>query len=210
MKTESIDTSKPDISFIGLGTMGFPMAGHLAQNGYPVTVYNRNKQKAQKWLEQYPGEIADSITQAVSTADIVLSCVGNDTDVREIYATIMQQAKPTAIFIDHTTTSAQLARELAQQAKKQGFAFIDAPVSGGEIGAQQGTLTIMAGGEAKIFKKVRPILNCYAKSATLIGSAGFGQRCKMINQLCVAGILQGLSEGLTLAKASGIDALRNP
>jgi len=182
------------------------MAGHIAQNDYNITVYNRSGFKAETWLKQFSGRIAKTLSEAVASADVVLSCVGNDDDVREIYSTMMSKAKPGCIFVDHTTTSAQLARELAQQARNKGLAFIDAPVSGGQIGAEQGSLTIMAGGEKKVFDEVRPILKSYAKSITLVGDSGSGQTCKMVNQLCVAGILQGLSEALKLAKASGIDA----
>ncbi len=198
--------TKPYVSFIGLGTMGFPMAGHIAQHDYHVTVYNRNRLKAETWQTHYSGEVAKTLTEAVALADIVLTCVGNDDDVREIYSAMMHKAKPGCIFVDHTTTSAQLARELDRQAKNKGLAFIDAPVSGGQAGAEQGMLTIMAGGAQNSFDEVCPILNCYAKSVTLVGASGSGQTCKMVNQLCVAGILQGLSEGLNLAKASGIDA----
>ncbi len=182
------------------------MAGHLAKNDYPVTVYNRNHLKAEAWLKHYSGSVAGSLPEAVASADIVLTCVGDDDDVREVYSVIMSKAGTGCIFVDHTTTSAKLAQELSRQAQNTKRAFIDAPVSGGQAGAEQGSLTIMAGGEQKHFDKVRPVLSCYAKSVTLIGAAGYGQTCKMVNQLCVAGILQGLSEALNLAKASGIDA----
>ncbi len=186
--------------------MGFPMAGHLTGREYKVTVYNRSKAKAIRWKNKYQGEIATTLTDAITDADFILSCVGNDNDVRGIYDIILQHAKPGAILVDHTTTSAQLARELAKLARNKEMEFIDAPLSGGQIGAEQGALTIMAGGDQTSFDKAKPVFDCYAKSATLIGDSGFGQTCKMVNQICVAGVLQGLSEGLNLAKASGLDA----
>ncbi len=205
-QTEKHKGEKYRITFIGLGAMGFPMAGHLSQAGFDVTVFNRTQSKADTWLKQYSGQKSTSIAQATSTADILFSCVGNDDDVREIYTEIFKTANSGTILVDHTTTSAQLARELATTAKKKGLEFIDAPVSGGQVGAVKGTLTIMAGGEQANFNRITPIINHYAKAMTLIGEVGAGQTCKMVNQLCVAGVLQGLSEGLNLAKASGIDA----
>lgn len=197
---------KPRITFIGLGAMGSPMAGHLADAGYNVTIFNRTQQKAEKWLQQYTGKLSNSPSQAASDADVILTCVGNDDDVREIYDAVFKTAKQGTILIDHTTTSAHLARELSKEAKEKGLEFIDAPVSGGQAGAEQGALTIMAGGEQSTFDKVVPIFSHYAKATTLIGGPGYGQTCKMVNQLCVAGVLQGLSEGLNLAKAANIDA----
>ena len=193
------------ITFIGLGAMGYPMAGHLANKGYAVTVYNRTTAKAEAWTKEYTGEKKETIEDAVKSADVILTCVGNDNDVIETYQKVFSAAKEGAILIDHTTTSAKLARELGRQADEHKMAFIDAPVSGGQAGAEQGILTIMAGGEQAIFDKVSPILNCYAKATTLIGSVGKGQVLKMINQICFIGALQGLSEALTLAKASGIE-----
>jgi len=205
-QTENYKKAKPRITFIGLGAMGFPMAGHLSKAGFDVTVFNRTQSKTEAWLKQYAGQKSNTITQAARSADIVFSCVGNDSDVREIYAEIFKTAKATTILVDHTTTSAQLARELATTAKQKGLTFIDAPVSGGQVGAEQGALTIMAGGDKTSFERITPIINHYAKAVTLVGEVGAGQTCKMVNQLCVAGVLQGLSEGLNLAKASGINA----
>ena len=205
-QTENYKKTKPRITFIGLGAMGFPMAGHLSKAGFDVTVFNRTQSKTEAWLKQYAGQKSNTITQAARSADIVFSCVGNDSDVREIYAEIFKTANATTILVDHTTTSAQLARELATTAKQKGLTFIDAPVSGGQVGAEQGALTIMAGGDKTSFERITPIINHYAKAVTLVGEVGAGQTCKMVNQLCVAGVLQGLSEGLNLAKASGINA----
>lgn len=198
--------TKPRITFIGLGAMGFPMAGHLADAGYDVTIFNRTPSKAEKWLKKYTGHIFNTPDQAANDADVIITCVGNDDDVREIYSEIFKTAKSGAILIDHTTTSAHLARELNEAANEKGLRFMDAPVSGGQAGAEQGALTIMLGGEQSTFDRVTPILNHYAKVTTLIGAAGYGQTCKMVNQICVAGVLQGLSEGLNLAKKANIEA----
>jgi len=196
---------KQKIAFLGLGAMGYPIAGHLANAGYDVTVYNRTFSKAKKWLTDYQGVTAKTPQEAVKNADVILTCVGNDNDVREIYAKILDSAKAGAILVDHTTTSAIVARELYQQAKAKDMSFIDAPVSGGQAGAEKGVLTIMAGGDQTTFDNVFEVLNTYAKACTLIGEAGQGQVLKMINQICFIGALQGLSEALTLAKAEGID-----
>jgi len=197
--------SQQKITFLGLGAMGFPMAGHLANKGYDVTVFNRTKATAEKWQSEHNGSIADTPEEAAKDADVVLTCVGNDNDVREIYDKILSSAKAGAILIDHTTTSAIIARKLNKEAQEKGMSFIDAPVSGGQAGAENGVLTIMAGGTQEAFDKVLPILNSYAKATTLVGEAGQGQVLKMINQICFIGALQGLSEALTLAKAEGID-----
>ena len=194
------------ISFLGLGAMGHPMAGHLANAGYDVTVYNRTTSKAEKWASEYKGNVADTAEKAAEGADLILTNVGNDNDVRELYAKIFTTAKAGAILVDHTTTSAIVARELSIQAKEKGMEFLDAPVSGGEAGAQNGVLTIMVGGDQKAFDKVLPILNTYAKATTRIGESGQGQVLKMINQICFVGTLQTLSEAITLAKAEGIKA----
>jgi 3-hydroxyisobutyrate dehydrogenase len=184
--------------------MGYPMAGHLANKGYEVTVYNRTASKAEQWLNDYTGIMQTTPEEAVKNADVILTCVGNDNDVRELYAKILNSAKAGAILIDHTTTSAIVARELYEQAKQKGMHFLDAPVSGGQAGAENGVLTIMVGGDKDTFDNVSDILNTYAKACTLIGEAGQGQVLKMINQICFIGALQGLSEALTLAKAEGI------
>lgn len=194
------------ISFLGLGAMGYPMAGHLANAGNDITVYNRTTSKAEKWAKDYQGQVAKTPEEAVKNADVILTNVGNDNDVREIYNKIFSAAKTGATLIDHTTTSAIIARELSKEAKEKGMAFLDAPVSGGQAGAENGILTIMVGGDQQTFEKVFPLLETYAKSVTLIGKAGQGQVLKMINQICFVGTLQTLSEAITLAKAEGIEA----
>jgi len=195
-----------NVSFLGLGAMGYPMAGHLSNKGYNVTVYNRTGSVADKWIAEYSGKKADSAEEAVSDADFIITCVGNDNDVREIYSKIFTAAKPNAILIDHTTTSSILAKELYKQAKERNLEFLDAPVSGGEAGAINGVLTIMVGGDQSTFDKALDVMNSYAKATTLIGESGQGQALKMVNQICIAGLLQGLSEAWLLAKESGIEA----
>lgn len=194
------------ISFLGLGAMGYPMAGHLANAGYDVTVFNRTTSKAEKWIGEYKGQFAKTVEEAIKDADVVLTNVGNDNDVREVYNKIFSAAKANAILIDHTTTSAIIARELSKEAREKGMSFLDAPVSGGQAGAENGILTVMVGGTQKTFDTVLPILDTYAKAVTLIGEAGQGQVLKMINQICFVGTLQTLSEAITLAKAEGIEA----
>ena len=197
------------ISFLGLGAMGYPMAGHLATKGFDVTVYNRTTTVAQKWLTEYSGQLALTPAVAAENADIIISCVGNDNDVRSLYCDdngIFSTIHKHSLLIDHTTTSADLACELAQIAKQHHAHFMDAPVSGGQVGAEKGCLTIMVGGDKAIYQQAQPIMQSYAQAISLIGEVGYGQRCKMVNQLCITGILQGLSEALTFAKAAGIDA----
>ncbi|MCK5902209.1 MAG: NAD(P)-dependent oxidoreductase [Cocleimonas sp.] len=201
------------LSFLGLGVMGYPMAGHLADHGFDVTVYNRTTEVATKWLAQYKGKQAETPREAVQGADVILTCVGNDQDVRSLYYGdgkeqhgIFSTLDDDTLLIDHTTTSAELAVELAQVAQQHHSHFIDAPLSGGQIGAEKGCLTIMVGGQIAIFQRAKTILNCYAQALTLVGKVGAGQRCKMVNQLCITGILQGLSEALHFAKAAGMDA----
>ena len=202
-----------NISFLGLGAMGYPMAGHLANNGFAVTVYNRTASVADKWLTEYAGKSTITPADAVRDADIVISCLGNDNDVRHVYCGDDQQdhgifsaINANTILIDHTTTSADLARELAQIAEQHQAHFLDAPVSGGQVGAEKGCLTIMVGGDETVYQQAYPVMQSYAQAISLIGAVGYGQSCKMVNQLCIAGILQGLSEALTFAKAAGIDA----
>jgi len=194
------------ISFLGLGAMGYPMAGHLANAGYDVTVFNRTTSKAENWASEYKGKVAKTPEEAAKSADVILTNVGNDNDVREIYNKIFSTAKAGAILIDHTTTSAIIARELSKEAKEKGMEFLDAPVSGGQAGAENGILTVMVGGDQQAFDKVFSILDTYAKAVTLIGEAGQGQVLKMINQICFVGTLQTLSEAIMLAKAEGIEA----
>ena len=194
------------ISFLGLGAMGYPMAGHLANAGYDVTVFNRTTSRAENWASEYKGNVATTPEEAAKSADVILTNVGNDNDVREIYNKIFSTAKAGAILIDHTTTSAIIARELSKEAKEKGMEFLDAPVSGGQAGAENGILTVMVGGDQQAFDKVFFILDTYAKAVTLIGEAGQGQVLKMINQICFVGTLQTLSEAIMLAKAEGIEA----
>ncbi len=196
------------LAFIGLGVMGYPMAGYLQQAGHHVTVYNRTQAKAQAWSEQYQGQAAATPAQAVVDADIVLMCVGNDQDVRAVVygeQGILAGCKTDAILVDHTTTSAELAQELAQACAQQDIGFIDAPVSGGQAGAEKGCLTIMCGGEQSEFDAVNAVIAAYSKSAALLGGHGAGQKCKMVNQICIAGLLQGLSEGIHFAQQAGLD-----
>jgi 3-hydroxyisobutyrate dehydrogenase-like beta-hydroxyacid dehydrogenase len=196
------------LAFLGLGTMGYPMAGHLQKADHDVCVYNRTRAKAQQWVEQYGGTLADTPAQAVAGADIVFSCVGNDADLRQV---VMGEQgafcgmKAGALLVDHTTASADVARELDLAAQAQGFHFIDAPVSGGQAGAQNGQLSIMCGGSADAFAQVESVLAAYGKSIRLLGVAGSGQLAKMVNQICVAGVVQGLAEAVHFAKRSGLD-----
>ncbi|WP_340479375.1 NAD(P)-dependent oxidoreductase [Vibrio anguillarum] len=196
------------VSFIGLGVMGYPMAGHLKNAGFDVSVYNRTQAKAQQWSQQYHGHAAQTVAECVQDADVVLTCVGNDDDVRSMTISdggAIGAMKRGAILVDHTTTSALLAEELASAAHKAGIRFMDAPVSGGQAGAENGVLTIMCGGDAELFEQLQPVFRAYGKSSVLMGKAGQGQRAKMVNQICIAGVLNGLSEGLILAEKSGLD-----
>ncbi|KJY82731.1 2-hydroxy-3-oxopropionate reductase [Vibrio galatheae] len=200
--------SQHNVAFIGLGVMGYPMAGYLSKAGHSTQVFNRTKAKAEKWAQEYQGIACDTPKLAAQGCDIVFVCVGNDDDVRSvIYGEegVLAGLKPGAILVDHTTTSAELAVELAVAAKENGNDFIDAPVSGGQAGAENGVLTIMCGGEQEVFQQVAPVMNVYAKQMSLLGENGQGQRCKMVNQICIGGILQGLSEALLLAQKTGLD-----
>lgn len=192
-------------TFLGLGVMGFPMAGHLAAAGHAVTVWNRTAAKAQDWATRHEGEAAATVDAAVTEADFVFMCLGDDPDVRVVAKQAIPAMKPGAILVDHTTASAELARELDRDARDAGLGFLDAPVSGGQAGAENGQLTIMCGGEADSFARAEPVMEAYAKAMSLIGPAGSGQLCKMVNQICIAGIVQGLSEGLHFARRSGLD-----
>ena len=198
--------SQQKITFLGLGAMGYPMAGFLAKKDYQVTVYNRTTTKAEKWASEYTGTMAPTPEEAVKDADVIITCVGNHNDVRDIYSKIFTTAKKGALLIDHTTTSSIVARELYSQAKEKGMEFLDAPVSGGQAGAEGGILTIMVGGDQSSFDRGLDVMNSYAKATTLIGESGKGQALKMVNQICIAGLLQGLSEAWSMAKASDIDA----
>jgi 3-hydroxyisobutyrate dehydrogenase len=192
-------------AFIGLGVMGGPMAGHLARAGHDVRVYNRTEEKARDWAQKHKGRTYTSVANAAEGADIVFTCVGNDRDLREVYEAAATTMRKGAIFVDHTTASATIARELAHKAEAAGFGFLDAPVSGGQAGAEAGRLTVMAGGEPSVFAEAEPIMAAYAANMTLIGSAGSGQLAKMVNQICIAGVLQGLAEGLHFAKRADLD-----
>ncbi len=199
---------KQRVAFIGLGVMGYPMAGYLSKAGYETKVYNRTKAKADKWAAEYNGIACETPREAAEGCDIVFTCVGNDNDVRSVVygeEGLLVGLKSGAFLVDHTTTSAELAVELADACKKVGNHFIDAPVSGGQAGAENGVLTIMCGGEPSVFDHVAPVMDVYAKQITLLGENGQGQRCKMVNQICIGGILQGLSEALLLAQKSGLD-----
>ncbi len=196
------------ITFIGLGVMGFPMAGHLSKEGYNVTVYNRSEEKSKLWIKNHVGSYSTSIKEAVSDSDFVFSCVGNDTDLREITLgtnKAFSSMKPGSVFIDHTTTSSDIAVELSEKAKELNINFLDAPVSGGEVGAVKGELTVMIGGENSIFEKIKSIIAAYAKNITLIGGPGKGQIAKMVNQICIAGLIQALSEAISFSEKSGLD-----
>ncbi len=197
-----------NVAFIGLGVMGYPMAGHLAKAGFGVKVFNRTGSKAREWATHHTGEAVDTPYLAAQGADVVAICVGNDDDVRSVvYGEngVLAGMKEGSVLIDHTTTSANLAEELADVCMKNGVHFIDAPVSGGQSGAETGTLTIMCGGQDKTFEAVTSVLNSYAKQAVLLGGHGQGQRCKMVNQICIAGVLKGLSEALLLAQKSDLN-----
>jgi len=193
------------LAFLGLGVMGYPMAGHLATAGHDVTVYNRTPAKAAQWVEQYGGRSAPSPADAARDAQIVLMCVGNDNDVRAVAKDALAGMNPEAILVDHTTASAEVAREVAGAAKARRIDFLDAPVSGGQAGAANGKLTIMVGGDAPVFAKVQPVLALYGRAVTLMGPTGAGQLTKMVNQICIAGLVQALSEGINFAQRAGLD-----
>ena len=192
-------------AFIGLGVMGGPMAGHLARAGHDVAVYNRTEEKARDWAQKHKGRTYSSVANAAEGADIVFSCVGNDRDLREVFDAASATMRKGSIFVDHTTASAEIARELAAKAEERGLGFLDAPVSGGQAGAEAGKLTVMAGGEPSWFAEAQPIMAAYAANMTLIGPAGSGQLAKMVNQICIAGVVQGLAEGLHFAKRANLD-----
>jgi 3-hydroxyisobutyrate dehydrogenase len=202
-------STKKNVTFIGLGTMGYPMAGHLSNSDlFNVTVFNRSSDKSAKWSNEYKGSAAKTIEDAVSDADVVITCTGRDEDMMEIVFSengMLAYLKSGSIFIDHTTTSCKLAKHLNKSLQSKGIDFIDAPVSGGEAGAVNGELTVMAGGDKAILESCDSLIKTYSKSITLMGEAGAGQLAKMVNQICIAGILQGLSEGLLFAEAENLD-----
>ena len=209
LNPKSYDNTAPRrVAFLGLGVMGYPMAGHLAQAGHQVTVYNRTAAKAQAWVTEFGGRAAATPREAASGADLVYACVGNDADLRSVvlgadgaYAGM----RAGAVFTDHTTASAEVARELHAAARERGLHFVDAPVSGGQAGAQNGALTIMCGGDVTAFEATRPVALAYARACTRIGDSGAGQQAKMVNQIAVAGVIQGLAEAVAFGQQAGLD-----
>ncbi len=197
-----------NVSFIGLGVMGYPMAGHLQNNGYNVTVYNRTTAKAEKWVEEYKGSIAKTPGEASLSSEIVFMCVGRDEDIVEVMegeGGILSKVAEGAIVVDHTTASAEIARNYYQKLKDKKLSFLDAPISGGQAGAENGVLSIMIGGDENDYNTVKPVLKSYGKAVELIGPSGSGQIAKMINQICIAGLVQGLSEAMAFGKKSNVD-----
>ena len=197
-----------NVSFIGLGVMGYPMAGHLQNKGYNVTVYNRTTAKAEKWVEEYKGSMAKTPGEASQNSEIVFMCVGRDEDIIEVMegeSGILSNVAEGSIIVDHTTASAEIARNYYQKLKDKKLSFLDAPVSGGQAGAENGVLSIMIGGDEKDYNTVKPVLTSYGKAVELIGPSGSGQIAKMINQICIAGLVQGLSEAMAFGKKSNVD-----
>ena len=200
--------SKPTAAFIGLGVMGYPMAGHLAAAGYPMRVYNRTASKAEAWVNEHPGEAFASPGEAAAGAELVFMCVGNDDDVRSVSlgdGGVLSGMGAGGVLVDNTTVSAEVAREVAAAARARGIGFVDAPVSGGQAGAENGQLTVMAGGDAADYERVAPLFECYGRFSRLMGPVGAGQLTKMVNQICIAGVVQGLSEGIDFAQRVGLD-----
>ncbi|PAU53546.1 oxidoreductase [Pseudomonas sp. PIC25] len=198
------------VAFIGLGVMGYPMAGHLARKGHEVCVYNRTSAKAAQWVDEFGGRCASTPREAAQDAELVMSCVGNDDDLRSVVLGedgALAGMVPGAVLVDHTTASADVARELAVQAAERELGFLDAPVSGGQAGAQNGVLTVMVGGEKPFYDRAEPVIQAYARMVRLMGPAGSGQLTKMVNQICIAGLVQGLAEALHFAQCAGLDGL---
>ncbi len=196
------------VAFIGLGVMGYPMAGHVLRAGLEICVFNRNAARAEQWCTEYGGDMAPTPAEAAKNADVVLVCVGNDDDVRAVVlgeSGVLSAMKPGAILVDHTTASADLARELAGAAQQQGKQFLDAPVSGGQAGAENGALTVMIGGDPSTYDLAKTVIDCYSRFSKLLGPAGHGQLAKMVNQICIAGVVQGLAEGLNFAMKAGLE-----
>ena len=197
-----------NVAFIGLGVMGYPMAGYISKGGHNVTVYNRTGAKADKWLKEFKGKKADTPKDAAKDADYIFTCVGNDNDLREVTFGengIFKSIKKGAVYIDNTTASATIAREIYSYAKKNGFGFLDAPVSGGQAGAENGALTVMVGGDQGDFDKALDKIDCYSKKVKLLGKSGSGQLAKMVNQICIAGLVQGLSEAINFGQKAGLN-----
>ncbi len=193
------------IGFIGLGNMGYPMAGHLVKNNYDVTVYNRSIEKSIKWRSEYNGRFIDNLDEIFSIIDVLILCVGNDDDIRNIVNRASKLLKSGSIIIDHTTTSATIAKESYLLLKEQNISFLDAPVSGGQLGAQNGKLTVMVGGDQTSYNNIQPLLSCYSKKITYMGNSGSGQLTKMANQICLVSVIQGLAEGINFAKRAGLN-----
>ena len=196
-----------NVAFIGLGVMGYPMAGYISKGGHNVTVFNRTASKADKWISEYKGTKTDTPAKAAAGADYIFTCVGNDNDLREVTFGengIFKTIKKDAVYIDNTTASATIAREIYNYAKKNGFGALDAPVSGGQAGAENGALTVMIGGDQADFDKAKDKIDCYSKKMKLLGPAGSGQLAKMVNQICIAGLVQGLSEGINFGMKAGL------
>ena len=203
-------SDKVKVSFIGLGVMGYPMAGHLKNMGYDVTVYNRTIEKAKSWATEFSGNFRETPAVAAEGSDIVFICVGNDDDLRSVIygeSGVLAKMQPGTLIVDHTTTSAEVAREIHAKAKEQGVGFIDAPVSGGQAGAENGVLTVMCGGEQASFDRAQPVMAAFAKFSKLLGPVGAGQLTKMVNQICIAGVVQGVAEGLHFARSAGLDGV---
>ena len=195
------------VSFIGLGVMGYPMAGYISKAGHNVTVYNRTKSKAENWIKEHKGKMAETPEEAAKDSDFVFTCVGNDNDLKEVAIGkkgIFNTIKKGSVYIDNTTASAKVAKELYAHAKAHGFGFLDAPVSGGQAGAENGALTVMVGGDKDVFEKAKPIIDCYSKKVQLLGASGSGQLAKMVNQICIAGLVQGLSEAINFGSNAGL------
>ena len=197
-----------NVAFIGLGVMGYPMAGYISKAGHNVTVFNRTKSKAEKWISEYEGKIAETPAEAAKNAEYIFTCVGNDNDLREVTFGengVFKTIKKGAVYIDNTTASATIAREIYDYAKKNSFGSLDAPVSGGQAGAENGALTVMIGGDQTDFDKSKDKIDCYSKKMKLLGKAGSGQLAKMVNQICIAGLVQGLSEGINFGMKAGLN-----
>ena len=205
LKKSYPSTVSAPVAFVGLGTMGYPMAGHLQKAGHEVCVFNRTKAKAEAWQKEFQGKTADTPKDAADGAQFVFLCVGNDDDVRSVENGVLVGMAPGSILVDHTTTSAVLAREISEKCAEKGVSFVDAPVTGGESGAQQGTLSVLCGGDELTVNLIRPIVSAYASSITRIGPVGHGQLAKMVNQICIAGCVQGLAEALAFGQRSGIN-----
>ncbi len=197
-----------NVAFIGLGVMGYPMAGYISKAGHNVTVFNRTKSKAEKWIKEYKGKIAETPAEAAKDAEYIFTCVGNDNDLREVTFGdngVFKTIKKGSVYIDNTTASATIAKEIYEYAKKNGFGFLDAPVSGGQAGAENGALTVMIGGDQADFDKAQDKIDCYSKKMKLLGNAGSGQLAKMVNQICIAGLVQGLSEAINFGMKAGLN-----